>query len=90
MGSILAVIGPIHADAEAVALQRIHIRSATVFDASVGMEYASRRGCAFFERTSKRPGGELHGAICSQGPAQYLTGIEIHYRGKKALLSLYP
>ncbi len=89
MGIILAVIGPVHADQETVALQSIDIGSTTIFYASIRVEDAARSRPALFEGMREGSGGEPHGAIFPQGPAEYLPRIDIHDGCQEALLAWY-
>ena len=72
MGIILAVVGPIHADQEAMSLQPSNIRSATVFHASVRVEDTAGSRPSILEGMSEGSGREPHGPIFPQGPAEYL------------------
>src|SRR5271157_1409399 len=65
MGIVLAVVGPVHTDQEAMTLQSIDIRSAPVFHTSVRMKDTAGSGGTILQRLYEGSGGEPHGAISS-------------------------
>ena len=72
MGIVLAVVGSVHADQKAMSLKSVHIGSAAVFHAPVGVEDAARGRSSTLEGMHEGSGREPHSPIFPQGPAEYL------------------